>query len=58
VFLTNRAALPSLMIGVLYGSSWHVELLFKWFRRHLRIRQFCGASENAVKTQIWIAVSV
>ena len=58
VFLTNQTALPALTICDLYKSRWQVELFFKWIKRHLRIKQFYGTSENAVKTQIWIAVSV
>ena len=58
VFLTNRTALPALTICDLYKSRWQVELFFKWIKQHLRIKQFYGTSENAVKTQIWIAVSV
>jgi IS4 transposase len=58
VFLTNQTALPALTIGDLYKSRWQVELFFKWIKQHLRIKQFYGTSENAVKTQIWIAVSV
>ena len=58
VFLTNQMALPALTICDLYKSRWQVELFFKWIKQHLRIKQFCATSENAVKTQIWIAVSV
>ena len=58
VFLTNQTALPALTICALYKSRWQVELFFKWIKQHLRIKQFYGTSENAVKTQIWIAVSV
>ena len=58
VFLTNQLALPALTICALYKSRWQVELFFKWIKQHLRIKQFYGTSENAVKTQIWIAVSV
>jgi len=58
VFLTNHFALPALTIAALYKNRWHVELFFKWIKQHLRIKQFYGTSENAVKTQIWIAVSV
>ena len=58
VFLTNHMALPALTICALYKSRWQVELFFKWIKQHLRIKQFYGTSENAVKTQIWIAVSV
>ncbi len=58
VFLTNHFKLPALTIGALYKSRWQVELFFKWIKQHLRIQRFYGTSENAVKTQIWIAVSV
>ncbi len=58
VFLTNQTVLPALTICNLYKSRWQVELFFKWIKQHLRIKQFYGTSENAVKTQIWIAVSV
>ena len=58
VFLTNRTVLPALTICDLYKSRWQVELFFKWIKQHLRIKRFYGTSENAVKTQIWIAVSV
>jgi IS4 transposase len=49
--------LPALTICALYKSGWQVELFFKWIKQHLCIKQFCSISENAVKTQIWIAVS-
>jgi len=58
VFLSNHFDLPALTICMLYKSRWQVELFFKWIKQHLRIKQFYGTSENAVKTQIWIAVSV
>ena len=58
IFLTNHFQLHALTIGGLYKSRWHVELFFKWIKQHLRIKRFFGTSENAVKTQIWIAVSV
>jgi Transposase DDE domain/Domain of unknown function (DUF4372) len=58
VFLTNNFDLPALTIAALYKNRWQVELFFKWIKQHLRIKQFYGTSENAVKTQIWIAVSV
>jgi transposase len=58
VFLTNHFALPALTIAALYKNRWQVELFFKWIKQHLRIKQFYGTSKNAVKTQIWIAVSV
>ena len=57
VFLTNNTALPALTIAALYKSRWQVELFFKWIKQHLRIKQFLGTSENAVKTQIWCAVA-
>jgi len=56
VFLTNQMILPAATICALYKSRWQVELFFKWIKQHLRIKQFFGTSENAVKTQIWIAV--
>jgi hypothetical protein len=58
VFLTNMTAQPAFTICDLYKSRWQVELFFKWIKQHLRIKAFYGTSENAVKTQIWIAVSV
>ena len=57
VFLTNNTTLPPLTIAALYKSRWQVELFFKWIKQHLRINRFLGTSENAVKTQIWCAVS-
>jgi hypothetical protein len=57
IFLTNNTALPALTIAALYKSRWQVELFFKWIKQHLRIKKFLGNSENAVKTQIWCAVS-
>src|SRR6516164_8131589 len=57
-FLTNNFVLPALTIAQIYKSRWQVELFFKWIKQHLRIKAFFGTSENAVKTQIWIAVSV
>ena len=57
VFLTNNTTLPPLVIAALYKSRWQVELFFKWIKQHLRIKRFLGTSENAVKTQIWCAVS-
>jgi hypothetical protein len=57
-FLTNNFRLPALTIAQLYKCRWQVELFFKWIKQHLRIKAFYGTSENAVKTQIWIAVSV
>jgi len=58
VFLTNHTALPALTVCQLYRQRWQVELFFKWIKQHLRIKRFFGTSENAVKTQIWIAVAV
>ena len=58
VFLTNNFTLPALTITQLYKSRWQVELFFKWIKQHLRIKAFYGTSENAVKTQIWVALSV
>jgi IS4 transposase len=57
VFLTNNFALPALTIAQLYRCRWQVELFFKWIKQHLRIKAFFGTSENAVKTQVWIAIS-
>lgn len=57
VFLTNHMTLPALTVCELYRSRWQVELFFKWIKQHLRIKRFFGTSENAVKTQVWIAVS-
>jgi len=58
VFLTNNFSLPPLTITQLYRSRWQVELFFKWIKQHLRIKKFYGTSVNALKTQIWIAISV
>lgn len=58
VFLTNHAALPALTIARLYKARWRVELFFRWIKQHLHIKAFYGTSENAVKTQIWTAISV
>jgi hypothetical protein len=57
VFLTNHTLLPALTICALYKSRWQIELFFKWIKQHLRIKRFYGTSENAVKTQLWIAVA-
>jgi len=57
IFLTNNTTLPPLTIAALYKNRWQVELFFKWIKQHLRIKRFLGTSENAVKTQIWCAVS-
>jgi len=58
VFLTNNFLLPAMTIAEIYRCRWQVELFFKWIKQHLRIKAFYGTSENAVKTQIWIAISV
>lgn len=57
VFLTNHFGVPALSVCALYKSRWQVELFFKWVKQHLRIKQFFGTSENAVKSQVWIAVA-
>ena len=57
-FLTNQFSLPAITIAELYKCRWQVELFFKWIKQHLRIKAFYGTSENAVKTQIWVAISV
>ena len=58
VFLTNNFTLPAMTIAELYRCRWQVELFFRWIKQNLRIKTFYGTSENAVKAQIWIAVSV
>lgn len=58
IFLTNNFILPAYTIAQLYKCRWQIELFFKWIKQHLRIKSFYGTSENAVKTQIWIAISV
>ena len=58
MFLTNQFALPAPTICALYRCRWQVELFFKWIKQNLRIKRFYGTSENAVRTQIWIAISV
>jgi hypothetical protein len=58
IFITNNFLLPALTITQLYKCRWQIELFFKWIKQHLRIRAFYGTSENAVKTQIWIAISI
>jgi hypothetical protein len=58
VFLTNNFTLPARTVADLYRCRWHIELFFKWIKQHLRIKKFYGTTENAVKTQIWIAISV
>jgi hypothetical protein len=58
IFLTNNFALPALIVAQLYRCRWQVELFFKWIKQHLRIKSFFGTSQNAVKTQVWIAISI
>jgi len=58
IFLTNNFTLPGLTIAELYRARWQIELFFRWIKQHLRIKSFYGTSENAVKTQIWIAIAV
>ena len=58
VFLTNNFTLPALTIAKLYKCRWQVELFFKWIKQNLHIKSFYGTSDNAVKTQVWIAISV
>ncbi len=58
VFLTNKFLLPALTIAQLYRARWQVELFFRWIKQHLRIKRFYGISANAVKTQVWIAISI
>jgi hypothetical protein len=58
VFLTNNFTLPAVTIAALYRCRWQVELFFKWIKQHLRIKAFYGTTENAVKTQIWIAIAI
>ena len=58
IFLTNNFALPALTVAQLYRCRWRVELFFKWIKQHLRIKAFFGTSQNAVKTQVWIAISI
>ena len=57
-FLTNNFTVDTIIVAELYKSRWKVELFFKWIKQHLRIKAFFGTSENAVKTQIWTAISV
>ena len=57
VFLTNHFSLPALKIAELYKSRWQIELFFRWIKQHLRIRSFIGTSDNAVRIQIWSAIS-
>jgi IS4 transposase len=58
VLLTNNFDLPALTVAELYRCRWQVELFFKWIKQHLRIQAFFGTSENAVTTQVWIAIAV
>jgi len=58
IFLTNNFALPALTIAQLYKLRWQIELFFRWIKQNLRIKTFYGTSENAVKTQIWIAITI
>jgi hypothetical protein len=58
IFLTNNFSLPALTITKIYKCRWQIELFFKWIKQHLRIKAFYGTAQNAVKTQIWIAISV
>jgi len=58
VFLTNNFTLPAFTIAELFRHRWKIELFFKWVKQHLRIKAFYGTSENAVKTQIWTAISI
>jgi IS4 transposase len=58
VFLTNNFELPALTIAAIYKSRWQIELFFKWTKQNLRIKAFFGTTENAVRTQIWIAICV
>jgi Domain of unknown function (DUF4372)/Transposase DDE domain len=58
IFLTNNFQLPALTVAQLYRARWQVELFFRWIKQHLRIRVFYGTSENAVKTQVWVAITV
>ena len=58
IFITNNFELPAFQIAMLYKNRWFIELFFKWIKQHLKIKSFWGISTNAVKTQIWIAISV
>jgi IS4 transposase len=58
IFLTNNFTLPALTIAKLFQCRWQIEIFFKWIKQHLRIKAFYGTTENAVKTQIWIAIAV
>ena len=58
IFLTNNFQLQALIIAQLYRARWQIELFFRWIKQHLRIRSFYGTSANAVKTQVWIAITV
>ena len=57
IYLTNNFTLPALIICQMYKGRWKIELFFKWIKQHLRIKKFFGTSPNAVKTQVWIAIS-
>jgi len=58
VFLTNNSELPTETVAALYKARWEIELFFKWIKQNLRVKAFYGTSPNAVKTQIWIAMTV
>lgn len=58
VFLTNNLEIPALTVAMLYKMRWRIELFFRWIKQYLRIKHFYGTSPNAVKTQIWIAVTI
>jgi IS4 transposase len=58
IFLTNNFLLPALTIAELYRARWRVELFFRWIKQHLHIKSFVGTSENAVKTQVWVAITI
>ena len=58
IFLTNNFSLPALTIAQAYKQRWKIEIFFKWIKQHLRIKSFFGTSQNAVKSQIWIAISI
>jgi len=58
VFITNHFGLPAITVAHIYKNRWHIELFFKWIKQNLRIKAFYGTSENAVKTQTWVAISV
>ncbi|HKZ03010.1 MAG TPA: transposase, partial [Pyrinomonadaceae bacterium] len=58
VLLTNNFSIPALTVAALYRYRWQIELFFKWIKQHLRIKSFFGTSDNSVKTQVWIAITV